>query len=104
MTPPLGPQAVPGQARVGNLKGQKDMQAHQANLSVSADEHAEGQGVTDGDRPGQRLTYGRWRGYWLVGVDHDRWSWVLHWCKWRIGACLLLSQKPETMDGVDVEL
>jgi hypothetical protein len=42
MTSPLGPQAVPGQARVGNLKGQKDMQAHQANLSVSADERRKG--------------------------------------------------------------
>jgi hypothetical protein len=45
-----------------------------------------------------------WHEYRLTGAHDDRWSWQLHMCKWRAGACLLSSRKPKTMDAIDVEL
>jgi hypothetical protein len=37
------------------MHGQEDLQAHQANISITASEDAEGHGVVDGDHPDQKL-------------------------------------------------
>jgi hypothetical protein len=47
------------------------MQAHHADLGITADEDAEGHGIIDGDGLDQRLASGHWCGSRLAGIHDD---------------------------------
>jgi hypothetical protein len=58
------------------------MQAHQADLCVSTEDHVEWHGIADGDCPGQRLTSECWHRQWLACVHDIMCSRELHGCRW----------------------
>jgi hypothetical protein len=107
MTSPLGPRIGDAEVKfeIGIYRVKKICiltRLTSASL-LFADEHVGGQGIVDGDCPSQRLTLGCQHGSRLVGVQDDRWSRVLHACKWQVGVRLRSSFELEMMDGVDVE-
>jgi hypothetical protein len=79
------------------------MQAHQAYLSIIADEDADGHGIIDGDHTGQRLSPYCWHGHQLSGVLDSWWNMVLRLSRWRVENYLGLGFEHNVVDGIDVE-